>query len=215
MLRMMLEEKISRMMTDSPAMPRLGIPAYNWWNESLRGVTRAGLATVFSQAIGLAAMWDSDRMFRSGKRNIYQGLTFCTPDINLFRDPRRGRGMETYGEDPGRYLPAGADTLKALKAGTDLNCGKQHDRFARGLNRELAVRRAVVFSVTGTRVLYARGSDLAAHMPAFEVVPASALFTSAGNRVHGLNAEYFNSASFDGKAHRPAQLTYPSSGNVI
>jgi beta-glucosidase len=103
---------------DSPTIDRLGVPAYNWWNESLHGVARAGLATSFPQAIGLAAMWDTDQMFRvataisdearakynefvrRGKRNIYQGLTFWTPNINLFRDPRWGRGMETYGEDP-------------------------------------------------------------------------------------------------------------------
>jgi beta-glucosidase len=116
--RMTLEEKISQMMNDSPAIDRLGVPAYNWWNESLHGVARAGRATVFPQAIGLAATWDTDLMFRvataisdearakhhefvrRGKRNIYQGLTFWTPNINLFRDPRWGRGMETYGEDP-------------------------------------------------------------------------------------------------------------------
>lgn len=116
--RMTLEEKVSQLMNDSPAIERLDIPAYNWWNESLHGVARAGRATVFPQAIGLAATWDMDLMFRvataisdearakhhefvrRGKRNIYQGLTFWTPNINLFRDPRWGRGMETYGEDP-------------------------------------------------------------------------------------------------------------------
>ncbi|HJT89401.1 MAG TPA: glycoside hydrolase family 3 C-terminal domain-containing protein [Bryobacteraceae bacterium] len=116
--RMTLEEKISQLMNDSPAIDRLGIPAYNWWNECLHGVARAGRATVFPESIGLAASWDTDLMLRvataisdearakhqefvrRGKRNIYQGLTFWTPNINLFRDPRWGRGMETYGEDP-------------------------------------------------------------------------------------------------------------------
>ena len=116
--RMTLEEKVSQLMNDSPAIERLGVPAYNWWNESLHGVARAGRATVFPQAIGLGATWDTDLMFRvataisdearakynefvrRGKRYIYQGLTFWTPNINLFRDPRWGRGMETYGEDP-------------------------------------------------------------------------------------------------------------------
>ena len=116
--RMTLEEKISQMMNDSVAIDRLGIPAYNWWNECLHGVARSGRATVFPEAIGLAAMWDTDLLFRTAtaisdearakyneyvrrdKRNIYQGLTFWTPNINLFRDPRWGRGMETYGEDP-------------------------------------------------------------------------------------------------------------------
>jgi beta-glucosidase len=116
--RMTLEEKISQLMNDSPAIDRLGVPAYNWWNECLHGVARAGRATVFPEAIGLAATWDTAFMLRvataisdearakhhefvrRGKRNIYQGLTFWTPNINLFRDPRWGRGMETYGEDP-------------------------------------------------------------------------------------------------------------------
>src|SRR5262249_4689443 len=115
---MTLEEKASELMNDSQAIERLGVPAYNWWNESLHGVGRAGRATVFPQAIGIAATWDTGLMFRvataisdearakfnefqrRGKRNIYQGLTFWTPNINLFRDPRWGRGMETYGEDP-------------------------------------------------------------------------------------------------------------------
>src|SRR6478609_4694267 len=116
--RMTADEKVSQMMNDSPAIDRLGIPAYNWWNECLHGVARAGIATVFPQAIGMAATWDTDlfarmanaisdearakhhEFVRQGKRGIYQGLTFWTPNINLFRDPRWGRGMETYGEDP-------------------------------------------------------------------------------------------------------------------
>ncbi|MHB8904871.1 MAG: glycoside hydrolase family 3 C-terminal domain-containing protein [Melioribacteraceae bacterium] len=116
--RMTLKEKISQMNYDAPAIERLGIPKYNWWNECLHGVARNGLATVFSQAIGLAAMWDKNLMYKvgsaisdearakyndavqRGKRGIYQGLTFWSPNINIFRDPRWGRGMETYGEDP-------------------------------------------------------------------------------------------------------------------
>jgi len=116
--RMTLEEKISQMMNSSPAIDRLGIPAYDWWNECLHGVGRAGIATVFPQAIGLGATWDEELLFRvstvisdearakhhefvrNGSRARYQGLTFWTPNINLFRDPRWGRGQETYGEDP-------------------------------------------------------------------------------------------------------------------
>ena len=116
--RMTLEEKISQTMNNAPAIERLGIPAYEWWNEALHGVARAGVATVFPQAIALAAMWDEDHLFRvataisdearakhhefvrQGKRGRYQGLTFWSPNINIFRDPRWGRGMETYGEDP-------------------------------------------------------------------------------------------------------------------
>ena len=116
--RLTLEEKISQMMNAAPPIERLGIPAYNWWNECLHGVARAGLATVFPQAIGLGATWDEELMLRvattisdearakhhnfvkENKRFIYQGLTFWSPNINIFRDPRWGRGQETYGEDP-------------------------------------------------------------------------------------------------------------------
>ena len=116
--RMTLEEKASQLLSDSPAIDRLGIPAYDWWNECLHGVARAGRATVFPEPIGMAATWDAklllrvattisdearakhEEFLRRGKRGIYEGLTFWTPNINLFRDPRWGRGMETYGEDP-------------------------------------------------------------------------------------------------------------------
>ena len=116
--RMTLEEKASQLKYDAPAIERLGIPAYNWWNEALHGVARAGTATVFPQAIGLAAMFDEDLQekiagvisdearakyngqSRHGDRDIYKGLTVWSPNINIFRDPRWGRGHETYGEDP-------------------------------------------------------------------------------------------------------------------
>ena len=115
---MTLEEKVAQMHYTSPAIDRLGVPEYNWWNECLHGVARSGLATVFPQSIGMAAMWDDQAMFdiatvisdearakyheyvSRGKRDIFQGLTFWTPNINIFRDPRWGRGMETFGEDP-------------------------------------------------------------------------------------------------------------------
>ncbi|MGD0361301.1 MAG: glycoside hydrolase family 3 C-terminal domain-containing protein [Bryobacteraceae bacterium] len=116
--RMTLEEKASQLLSASPAIDRLGVPAYDWWNECLHGVARAGRATVFPETIGVAATWDAPLILRMagaisdearakhhefvrrGKRGIYQGLTFWTPNINIFRDPRWGRGMETYGEDP-------------------------------------------------------------------------------------------------------------------
>ena len=116
--RMTLEEKVSQMQDVAPAIPRLGIPAYNWWNEGLHGVARSGNATVFPQAIGLAATWDTDLVHRvadvistearakyndaipRGNTGRYFGLTFWSPNINIFRDPRWGRGQETYGEDP-------------------------------------------------------------------------------------------------------------------
>jgi beta-glucosidase len=115
---MTLEEKVSQMLDVAPAIERLGVPEYNWWNEALHGVARSGLATSFPQAIGLAATWDDSLMYRlstvisdearakhheyvrKGKRLRYQGLTIWSPNINLFRDPRWGRGQETYGEDP-------------------------------------------------------------------------------------------------------------------
>jgi len=116
--RMTLEEKVSQMQNVAPAIPRLGIPAYDWWNEGLHGVARAGQATVFPQAIGLAATFDTELMHqvataisdearakyndfeRRGMHGRYEGLTFWSPNINIFRDPRWGRGQETYGEDP-------------------------------------------------------------------------------------------------------------------
>ncbi len=452
--RMTLEEKVSQLTSDSPAVERLGIPAYNWWNECLHGVARAGRATVFPEAIGLAATWDKDLIFRvataisdearakhhefvrRGKRYIYEGLTFWTPNINLFRDPRWGRGMETYGEDPyltGRiavafikglqgddpkylkaiatakhyavhsgpessrhtfdaviddrdlfetYLPqfdaavreggarsvmcaynrvdgdpacasprlegdilrkqwgftgyivsdcgaigdiylhhktapdAAHGVASAIRAGTDLNCGVEYThalaavkagllkesevdtavrrlllaRFQLGMfdppetvkyaqipysvndsaaHRRLALetaRESVVLlknenhtlplskslktvAVIGpnaddaevllgnyngeptepitplagirrklgksTRVLYARGSDLAANMPTWETIPASALSTASGPvGRRGLTGEYYATANFDGQRHRPAELTYPGSGEM-
>ncbi|MBO6093165.1 MAG: glycoside hydrolase family 3 C-terminal domain-containing protein [Oscillospiraceae bacterium] len=116
--KMTVEEKASQLRYDAPAIPRLGIPAYNWWNEALHGVARAGTATVFPQAIGLAAMFDEEEQEKiatviseearakyngqssHGDRDIYKGLTVWSPNINIFRDPRWGRGHETYGEDP-------------------------------------------------------------------------------------------------------------------
>jgi beta-glucosidase len=115
---MTLEEKVSQMQNTSAEIKRLGIPAYDWWNEGLHGVARAGLATVFPQAIGVAATFDTDLMHRiaktistegrakyndavqKGNHGRYFGLTFWSPNINIFRDPRWGRGQETYGEDP-------------------------------------------------------------------------------------------------------------------
>jgi beta-glucosidase len=116
--RMSLDEKASQTLHGSAAIERLGVPEYNWWNEALHGVARAGHATVFPQAIGLAATWDTELMsrvataisdearakhheaLRRGSRERYDGLTFWSPNINIFRDPRWGRGMETFGEDP-------------------------------------------------------------------------------------------------------------------
>ncbi len=116
--QMTVEEKASQLRYDAPAIPRLNVPAYNWWNEGLHGVARAGVATSFPQAIGIAASFDKDLLKEIGNvisvegrakynaysaqedRDIYKGLTFWSPNVNIFRDPRWGRGHETYGEDP-------------------------------------------------------------------------------------------------------------------
>ena len=116
--RMTTEEKAAQLLYTAPAIPHLGIPEYNWWNEALHGVARAGHATVFPQSVTIANSWDEDLMLdianaisdearakhhefvRRGDRGIYHGLTFWSPNINIFRDPRWGRGQETYGEDP-------------------------------------------------------------------------------------------------------------------
>ncbi len=137
---MTLQEKVSLMQHQSPAIERLGIRQYNWWNEALHGVGRAGLATVFPQPIGMAASFDDRLLYdvftatsdearaknqiwkKTGPLNIYQGLTFWTPNINIYRDPRWGRGHETYGEDP--YLTA--------RMGLSVVRGLQGDSFEGG-----------------------------------------------------------------------------------
>ena len=135
--QMTIEEKASQLRYDAPAIERLGIPAYNWWNEALHGVARAGTATVFPQAIGLAAIFDEDLMeeiadvistearakFNAqsahGDRGIYKGLTFWSPNINIYRDPRWGRGQETYGEDPYLTSRLGVRFIKGIQGHGD------------------------------------------------------------------------------------------------
>jgi beta-glucosidase len=131
--RMTLEEKVGQMMNAAPAVERLGIPTYDWWNEALHGVARSGIATVFPQAIGLGATFDPDLMGRvadviatearakyneaqrKGNHGRYYGLTFWSPNINIFRDPRWGRGQETYGEDPYLTSRLGVAFVKGLQ----------------------------------------------------------------------------------------------------
>ncbi|WP_149194586.1 glycoside hydrolase family 3 protein [Luteimonas suaedae] len=131
--QMTLEEKAAQMQHDTPAIERLGVPAYDWWNEALHGVARAGGATVFPQAIGLAATFDTALMAdvahaigdearakhhefaTRGQRGRYQGLTFWSPNINIFRDPRWGRGQETYGEDPFLTARMGVTFVRGLQ----------------------------------------------------------------------------------------------------
>ena len=131
--RLTTDEKVHQMLNNSPAIPRLGIPAYNWWNEALHGVARSGVATIFPQAIGLAACFDDSLAFReasaisdearamynaavrNGNTVQYGGLTFWTPNINIFRDPRWGRGQETYGEDPFLTARIGVAFVRGLQ----------------------------------------------------------------------------------------------------
>ncbi len=134
--RMTLEEKVSQMQNHAPAIGRLGIPAYDWWSEALHGVARSGYATVFPQAIGMAASWDTDLIHREASiistearakysdaithdnHGIYYGLDFWSPNINIFRDPRWGRGQETYGEDPYLTSRLGVAFVESMQ-GTD------------------------------------------------------------------------------------------------
>ena len=131
--RMTLEEKTSEMVNTSAAVPRLGVPKYDWWSEGLHGVARSGYATMFPQAIGMAAMWDRDEMgkiattisvearaknneaLRHDVHSIYYGLTIWSPNINIFRDPRGGRGQETYGEDPYLTGQLGVQFVRGLQ----------------------------------------------------------------------------------------------------
>ncbi|MBK0370199.1 glycoside hydrolase family 3 C-terminal domain-containing protein [Flavobacterium agrisoli] len=128
-----IDEKIAQLMSDAPAIERLGIPKYDWWNEAIHGVARSGYATVFPQSITMAGSWNENLMFdvanaisdevrakhheykRNGQHDIYQGLTIWSPNINIFRDPRWGRGHETYGEDPFLTAQMGLQFVKGLQ----------------------------------------------------------------------------------------------------
>ena len=134
--RLTLEEKVSLMMDTSPAIPRLGIPKFQWWNEALHGIGRNGFATVFPITMGMAASWDdallhkvftavsdearvkAQQAKRSGDIKRYQSLSFWTPNINIFRDPRWGRGQETYGEDPYLTAQMGLAVVRGLQGYT-------------------------------------------------------------------------------------------------
>jgi len=199
--RMTREEKVSQMIHGAPAVEHLGIPAYNWWNECLHGVGRAGIATVFPQAIGMAASWNVDLLHctavaisdearakhhdaiqEDGSVDQYYGLTFWTPNINIFRDPRWGRGQETYGEDPYLTSRMGVAFIDGLQ-GDDPNYFKliataKHYAVHSGPEAERHEFDAVV-SERDLRESY---------LPAFEATVKEANVTSvmgAYNRVYG------------------------------
>ena len=142
--RLTLEEKVALMQNASPAVPRLGIKPYEWWNEALHGVGRSGLATVFPQSIGMGASFDDELLYQvfnavsdearaktrlAREKNSYeryQGLTFWTPNINIFRDPRWGRGQETYSEDPFHTGQMGMAVVRGLQGPEDSKYDKAH-----------------------------------------------------------------------------------------
>ncbi|MBR5410561.1 MAG: glycoside hydrolase family 3 C-terminal domain-containing protein [Clostridia bacterium] len=164
--RMTVEEKISQLLYDAPAIERLGIPAYNWWNEACHGVARAGVATVFPQSIGMAATFNPalvyevadaistearakyNRSVAYGDRGIFKGLTFWAPNINIFRDPRWGRGQETCGEDPFLTSAITAAFIKGLQGDGEFYkataCAKHFaghsgpERLRHGFNAEIS-----------------------------------------------------------------------------
>lgn len=136
--KMSVQEQAEQLKYDAPAIKKLGLSAYNWWNEGLHGVARAGTATMFPQAVGLAAMFDDDLMYdvgsvigdearakynefsKHGDHDIYKGLTLWAPNVNIFRDPRWGRGQETYGEDPFLTSRLGTEFVKGMQGDSDV-----------------------------------------------------------------------------------------------
>jgi beta-glucosidase len=196
-----LQEKVDQLLYAAPAIERLNIPAYNWWTECLHGVARNGRATVFPQAIGMAATFDTDLIHRVGtaigdearaKFNVsvanglhgqYQGLTFWTPNVNIFRDPRWGRGQETYGEDPFLTSRIGVNFVKGLQ-------GDHPDYLkAAGMGKHYAVHngpeglRHEFDAVVGMKDLWET------YLPAFEALVTEASvegIMGAYNRTNGL-----------------------------
>jgi beta-glucosidase len=210
--RMTLEEKAAQMQNDAPAIERLDLPAYDWWNEALHGVARAGGATVFPQAIGMAATFNVPLMDRvseaisdearakhhefaaRGQRGRYQGLTFWSPNINIFRDPRWGRGQETYGEDP--YLTArmGLSFVRGLQGDGAANADASDGKAYRKLDAT-AKHFAVHSGPEADRHhfdVHPSARDLwETYLPAFEVLVKEGQVASvmgAYNRVYGESA---------------------------
>ncbi|MCD7726418.1 MAG: glycoside hydrolase family 3 C-terminal domain-containing protein [Clostridiales bacterium] len=197
--QMTIEERASQLRYDAPAIERLGIPAYNWWGEALHGVARAGTATSFPQAIGMAATFDTELVEKAGDvsategrakynalseendRDIYKGLTFWSPNVNIFRDPRWGRGHETFGEDPYLTSRMGVAYVKGLQGeGEELKTAACAKHFAVHSGPE-AVRHE--FNATATK------KDMAeTYLPAFQACVQEAgveAVMGAYNRTNG------------------------------
>ena len=201
--QMTLEEKTSQMLYEAPAIPRLGIPSYNWWNEALHGVARSGRATVFPQAIGLAASFDPallhsvgsiiakegriiHEMYQSeGCRGIYQGLTYWSPNINIARDPRWGRAHETYGEDPYLTSRMGTEFVKGIQ-------GDDPSRLsASACCKHLAVHSGPEATRHGFNANVSRKDLYETYLPAFERVVKDAEVSgvmTAYNAIDGIPA---------------------------
>ncbi len=207
--RMTLDEKIGQMVNAARAIPRLDVPSYNWWNECLHGLARAGKATVFPQAIGLAATFDPTliesvasaiadeaRAFyvaasQRGNRRIYTGLTFYTPNINIYRDPRWGRGQETYGEDPYLTSRIGVAFVNGLQ-------GDKHSRYMKSVAcaKHFAVHsgpeelRHSFDAVSSQRDLYQT------YFPAFKALVREANVASVMSAYNRVNGEAASASPF-------------------
>src|SRR5690606_5583120 len=209
---MTLEEKAAQMQNAAPAIERLGVPAYDWWNEALHGVARAGQATVFPQAIGLAATLDVPLMgqvaraigdearakhhafAREGRRGRYQGLTFWSPNINIFRDPRWGRGQETYGEDPFLTARMGVAFVRGLQGEDEpapANAQGQRYRKLDATAKHFAVHSGPEADRHHFDARPDRRDLYETYLPAFEALVKEgnvAAVMGAYNRVHGESA---------------------------
>ncbi|WP_225540575.1 beta-glucosidase [Xanthomonas sp. XNM01] len=203
--RMTLEEKAAQMQNAAPAIERLGVPAYDWWNEALHGVARAGGATVFPQAIGLAASFDTGLIddvtlaigdearakhhafLAQDKRGRYQGLTFWSPNVNIFRDPRWGRGQETYGEDPYLTSRIGIHFVRGLQAEDPATGYRKLDAMA----KHYAVHSGPEADRHHFDVHPSRRDLYETYLPAFEALVEegeAAAVMGAYNRVYGESA---------------------------
>lgn len=198
-MKMTIEERASQLRYDAPAIERLNIPAYNWWNEALHGVARAGQATVFPQAIGLGATFDTDLIHNIGEviaeegrakynaqaahndRDIYKGLTFWAPNVNIFRDPRWGRGHETYGEDPYLTSRLGVSFVEGLQ-------GDEENMKAAACAKHFAVHSGPEALRHEFDVSVSDKDKFETYMPAFEALVKEAKVEAvmgAYNRVDG------------------------------